>query len=83
MHFMNSFSNLQGWKYHTKVSFLEIYNETIRDLLANPNEAENFHYEIRLIDNKKTDIYVSNLKVGIFKFELFFYILYTKLSEND
>lgn len=25
-----------GWKYRMKASFLEIYNETIRDLLGNP-----------------------------------------------
>lgn len=54
---------LQGWTYKAEASFLEIYNETIRDLLATPKEAKNLSYDIKLVDNKKNESYVTNLKV--------------------
>lgn len=54
---------LQGWTYKAEASFLEIYNETIRDLLANPKESKNLSYDIKLVDNKKNESYVTNLKV--------------------
>ncbi|KAK7076576.1 Kinesin-like protein kifc1 [Halocaridina rubra] len=50
------------WTYKLEASFLEIYNETIRDLLATPKEAKSLSYEIKLQDNKKNEIYVTNLK---------------------
>lgn len=47
-----------GWEYVMKVTFLEIYNETLYDLL-NPL---NHDLEIRMANAKnKTEIYVSNL----------------------
>lgn len=47
-----------GWKYVMKATFLEIYNETLYDLL-NPNNQD---LEIRMANAKsKTEIYVSNL----------------------
>ncbi|XP_066989816.1 kinesin-like protein KIFC1 isoform X2 [Macrobrachium rosenbergii] len=52
----------KGWTYKVEASFLEIYNETIRDLLASPKEAKNLTYEIKFQDNKKNEIYVTNLK---------------------
>lgn len=33
----------KGWTYHMEVSFLEIYNETIRDLLRPANQPEGKH----------------------------------------
>lgn len=53
----------KGWNYKLEASFLEIYNETIRDLLATPKEAKSLTYEIKLQDNKKNDIYVTNVKI--------------------
>ncbi|KAK3875436.1 hypothetical protein Pcinc_019693 [Petrolisthes cinctipes] len=53
----------KGWSYKAETSFLEIYNETIRDLLATPKEAKNLTYDMKLVDNKKNEHYVTNLKV--------------------
>lgn len=50
----------KGWKYKLEASFLEIYNEEIRDLLAT---EKGLKYEIKRVDAKTQDIYVSNLKV--------------------
>lgn len=47
-----------GWTYTVEVSFLEIYNEQIRDLL-NPNSQQT--YEIRFNEGKGTT--VTNLKI--------------------
>ncbi|KAK4303929.1 hypothetical protein Pmani_024103 [Petrolisthes manimaculis] len=52
----------KGWVYKAEASFLEIYNETIRDLLVTQKEAKNLNYDIKLVDNKKSDCYVTNLK---------------------
>ncbi|XP_068213634.1 kinesin-like protein KIFC1 isoform X2 [Palaemon carinicauda] len=52
----------KGWEYKVEASFLEIYNETIRDLLVSPKEAKNLTYEIKFQDNKKHEVYVTNLK---------------------
>ncbi|XP_063613676.1 carboxy-terminal kinesin 2-like isoform X1 [Penaeus indicus] len=53
----------KGWTYKVEASFLEIYNETIRDLLATPKEAKNLTYDVKLVDSKKNDSFVTNLKV--------------------
>ncbi len=50
----------KGWSYKMEASFLEIYNEEIRDLLAT---EKGLKYEIKKVDSKSNDIYVSNLKV--------------------
>jgi len=47
-----------GWRYTMKVSFLEIYNEVIRDLLREENSEEQRH-EIRL--NSDNHRYITNL----------------------
>ncbi|KAL0485829.1 kinesin family protein [Acrasis kona] len=54
----------RGWKYTVEASFLEIYNESIRDLLVknasnNPLEADNTKYEIKHDNQGNTN--VSNL----------------------
>ena len=58
-------TTLQGWSYTLEASFLEIYNETIRDLLNTSKEKP--AYEIRMKENKTNnkikEVYVSNLKV--------------------
>ncbi|XP_037811687.1 protein claret segregational [Lucilia sericata] len=46
-----------GWEYEIKVTFLEIYNEVLYDLLSN----EQKEMEIRMVKNSKNDIYVSNI----------------------
>jgi hypothetical protein len=43
-----------------QASFLEIYNEEIRDLLAT---EKNLKYDIKMCDSKGSDVYVTNLKV--------------------
>ena len=50
----------KSWTYKLHASFLEIYNEEIRDLLqVDPN----LKHEIKMSDSKGTDIHVTNLKV--------------------
>jgi len=49
----------KGWTYTLQASFLEIYNEEIRDLLAT---EKNLKYEVKMADTKGTDVYVTNLK---------------------
>jgi len=46
----------KGWTYKIEASFLEIYNEQIRDLLGKGGET----YDLRLVNNEVT---VTNLKV--------------------
>ena len=50
----------KGWKYTMDASFLEIYNEEIRDLLAT---EKGLKYDIKKVDTKSNEIYVTNLKV--------------------
>lgn len=50
---------LLGWEYKIEASFLEIYNEQIVDLLDNNRKS----HEIRMVDSKGHDLYVSNLLV--------------------
>ena len=42
-----------------EANFVEIYNETIRDLLASPNS--NVKHEIKMVDAKSSEVMVSNL----------------------
>ncbi|XP_042887792.1 carboxy-terminal kinesin 2-like isoform X2 [Penaeus japonicus] len=64
-HIFKSMKDLEdkGWRYKVEASFLEIYNETIRDLLATPKESKNLTYDVKLVDSKKNDTFVTNLKV--------------------
>jgi len=50
----------KGWKYKMEASFLEIYNEEIRDLLAT---EKGLKYDIKRVNAKSNEIYVSNLKI--------------------
>ncbi|XP_050345596.1 protein claret segregational isoform X2 [Nymphalis io] len=49
-----------GWELTIKASFLEIYNEIIYDLLNSSKEQES--HDIKMVNSKGTDLYVSNLK---------------------
>lgn len=49
-----------GWELTIRASFLEIYNEIIYDLL-NSSKDQTAH-EIKMVNSKGTDVYVSNLK---------------------
>lgn len=49
----------KGWEYDMEANFVEIYNETIRDLLASPNS--NVKHEIKMVDAKSSEVMVSNL----------------------
>lgn len=49
-----------GWELNISASFLEIYNENIYDLLNSSKEQGD--HDIKMVDSKGTDVYVSNLK---------------------
>jgi len=49
----------KSWKYTLTASFLEIYNEEIRDLLAT---EKGLKYDIKKVDAKSSEIYVTNIK---------------------
>eukprot|EP00731_Ephydatia_muelleri_P006595 Em0003g843a len=53
----------KGWHYRLEASFLEIYNETLRDLLAPPSSSSNqdSKLEIRMDPAKSNEVYVTNL----------------------
>ncbi|XP_069775734.1 kinesin-like protein KIFC1 isoform X2 [Narcine bancroftii] len=54
-----------GWEYKFTASFLEIYNETIRDLLVIKPE-KNVQYEIKQLNGTSDQLRVTNLKyVGV------------------
>ncbi|CAK1545274.1 unnamed protein product [Leptosia nina] len=49
-----------GWELTIRASFLEIYNEVIYDLLNSNKEQEN--HDIKMVNSKGSDLYVSNLR---------------------
>lgn len=49
-----------GWKYELQVSFLEIYNEKIRDLLTNSKDQEVKH-ELKMVSPNSPEVMVTNL----------------------
>ncbi|KAK3747622.1 hypothetical protein QZH41_013670, partial [Actinostola sp. cb2023] len=56
----------KGWNYKMEASFLEIYNEIIRDLLGSGSET--IKHDIKMVNNGKTngessEMMVTNLKV--------------------
>ncbi|XP_074654026.1 carboxy-terminal kinesin 2-like isoform X1 [Tubulanus polymorphus] len=50
-----------GWQFTFEVSFLEIYNETIRDLLGNDGINSQTKHEIKIAGNNSHDVMVTNL----------------------
>lgn len=53
----------KGWEYTVEVSFLEIYNEIIRDLLRNDKEGSSL--KIMQVDGKTNDVTIPGLTVRI------------------
>ncbi|KAG8448545.1 hypothetical protein GDO86_015584 [Hymenochirus boettgeri] len=51
----------KGWQYTFTASFLEIYNETIRDLLVNRPDKKQ-EYDIRKVNSSSSQVYVTNLR---------------------
>lgn len=49
-----------GWQLNITASFLEIYNEVIYDLLNSCKDQ--LSHDIKMVNSKGTDLYVSNLK---------------------
>ncbi|XP_063378180.1 protein claret segregational [Cydia fagiglandana] len=49
-----------GWQLTIKASFLEIYNEVIYDLLNSCKDQ--LSHDIKMVNSKGIDLYVSNLK---------------------
>lgn len=56
-----------GWKYTVTCSFMEIYNENIKDLL-NPNS--NLSYDLKMSESNPDDVVVSNLIVKVITNEM-------------
>ncbi|KAL3674980.1 hypothetical protein V7S43_000905 [Phytophthora oleae] len=51
----------QGWNYVTKVSFLEIYNETLKDLLSMKNNADE---KLSIKKDARGGVYVPGLTMA-------------------
>ncbi|XP_075692605.1 kinesin-like protein KIFC1 isoform X2 [Rhinoderma darwinii] len=51
----------KGWQYKFTASFLEIYNETLRDLLVNRPDKKQ-EYDIRKVSSSSNEVYVTNLR---------------------
>ncbi|KAM4696731.1 kinesin-like protein KIFC1 [Rhinophrynus dorsalis] len=52
---------LKGWQYKFTASFLEIYNETLRDLLVSRPDKK-LEYDIRKVSSSSSHVYVTNLR---------------------
>lgn len=52
----------KGWQYDFEVTYLEIYNETIQDLLG--NNKKDVKHEIRLANPNSNEVYVTNLTIN-------------------
>ncbi|XP_066437398.1 kinesin-like protein KIFC1 isoform X2 [Eleutherodactylus coqui] len=50
----------KGWQHKFTASFLEIYNETLRDLLVNQSDKR-LEYDIRKVSPSSSEVYVTNL----------------------
>ncbi|MEE6517579.1 hypothetical protein FKM82_027902 [Ascaphus truei] len=50
-----------GWEYTFTASFLEIYNESLRDLLVTRPDKK-LEYEIRKVSSTNSQVYVTNLR---------------------
>lgn len=48
-------------QYQMEASFVEIYNETLRDLLATSTSNGDTKHEIKMDPNRPGEVYVTNL----------------------
>lgn len=53
----------QGWKFDFTASFVEIYNEQLRDLIGSKKTKEDIKHDIRH-DPKTNKTWVTNLTTG-------------------
>lgn len=67
-----------GWSYTVTASFLEIYNEELRDLLTNEKKK----MEIRLKNAKSTEIYVSKITEKVVTSAVMLYELMNVARKN-
>ncbi|XP_013392997.1 carboxy-terminal kinesin 2 [Lingula anatina] len=70
----------KGWKYTFEASFLEIYNETIRDLLGNGKDDQK--YDIKMTGSNSNDVMVTNLTLVPVSSENQVHSLLEKASHN-
>lgn len=70
----------KGWQYSMEGSFLEIYNETIRDLLG--NGKDDLKHEIKLTGTTSNDVTVTNLTLVTVESEGQISTLLKKASHN-
>jgi len=74
----------KGWQYTMEASFLEIYNETIKDLLGSGDV--NVKHEIKLVNPNNTgsacEVMVTNVKTVIVTSETQVYSLLEKATQN-
>ncbi|CAH3197146.1 unnamed protein product, partial [Porites evermanni] len=74
----------KGWQYTTEASFLEIYNETIKDLLGSGDP--NAKHEIKLVNPNSTgsacEVTVTNVKTVTVTSETQVYSLLEKATQN-
>ncbi|CAC5368682.1 KIFC1 [Mytilus coruscus] len=69
----------KGWKYSLDASFLEIYNETIHDLLGD----EDLKHDIKMSGQKNSnEVFVTNLTIVPVTKEEMVYQLLQKASKN-
>nr|XP_058951460.1 carboxy-terminal kinesin 2-like [Pocillopora verrucosa]XP_058951461.1 carboxy-terminal kinesin 2-like [Pocillopora verrucosa]XP_058951462.1 carboxy-terminal kinesin 2-like [Pocillopora verrucosa]XP_058951463.1 carboxy-terminal kinesin 2-like [Pocillopora verrucosa] len=74
----------KGWQYTIEASFLEIYNETIRDLLGSGDS--NTKHEIKIVNPSNTggacEVTVTNVKTVTVTSETQVYSLLEKATQN-
>ena len=49
------------FQYEMKASFIEIYNETLRDLLTTTRKDKTVKHEIRIDSKHQGEVYVTNI----------------------
>lgn len=72
----------KGWKFDIEVSFLEIYNETIRDLLNNNGANKDVKHDIRMTSSNSNEVYVTELTIVKVANQQETYNLLKKASHN-
>uniref|UniRef100_UPI00358FCAFC carboxy-terminal kinesin 2-like n=1 Tax=Myxine glutinosa TaxID=7769 RepID=UPI00358FCAFC len=73
---------VQGWKYSFVASFLEIYNDTIQDLLVSGASRHDYEIKRKPKSSRSHEFYVTNLKYEPVISEEEVEMLLRKASEN-